>query len=216
VITVRDGEGNIAYSGPTVFLPQNATFFSFGVVKAAAARPQQLGLQGVFYPTFFMDKNGDPQTLMGNDLNPLVSLQVWAGDLNPSGGPQSVYALDTSAARQVMDPSDPKKPLRLDMQPGQTVQLPDGLGSVTFDRVDRWNRIQISQSPGKRLALGGVVLCLLGLLGSLFIRPRRVWVRARRAEGGTLVEVAALDRSGAGDTAAVVRALTQALQEEKK
>jgi cytochrome c biogenesis protein len=54
------------------------------------------------------------------------------------------------------------------------------------------------------------------LLGSLFIRPRRVWVRARRAEGGTLVEVAALDRSGAGDTAAVVRALTQALQEEKK
>ena len=216
VITIRDGEGKIAYSGPTVFLPQNQTFFSYGVVKASAAKPSQIGLQGVFYPTFIMDDRGNPTTLMGNDLNPLISMNVYAGDLNPSGGAQSVYALDTSAATKVMDPEDPKKPLRLDMKPGQTVQLPDGLGSVTFDRVERWNRLQISQSPGKTLALGGVVLCLIGLLGSLFIRPRRVWVRARRGESGTLVEVAALDRSGGGDTAAVVRSLVEALQEEKK
>ena len=49
-----------------------------------------------------------------------------------------------------------------------------------------------------------MVLALIGLLGSLFIRPRRVWVRARREGGGTgtLVEVAALDRSGGGDVAA--------------
>jgi cytochrome c biogenesis protein len=215
VITVRDGQGNVAYSGPTVFLPQDATFFSFGVVKASAAKPEQVGLQGVFYPTFIMDDHGNPTTLMGNDLNPLISMHVYAGDLNPSGGAQSVYALDTSAAKQVMDPDDPKQPLRLDMKPGQTVQLPDGLGSVTFDDVVRWNRVQISQTPGKLLALGGVVLCLIGLLGSLFIRPRRVWVRARRGEGGTLVEIAALDRSGGGDTAAVVRSLVEALQEEK-
>jgi cytochrome c biogenesis protein len=216
VITVRDGQGNVAYSGPTVFLPQNQTFFSFGVVKAAAAKPEQIGLQGVFYPTFIMDDDGNPATLMGNDLNPLISMHVYAGDLNPTGGPQSVYALDTSAAKQVMNPDNPKQPLRLDMKPGQTVTLPNGLGSVTFDKVVRWNRLQISQSPGKDLALIGVVLCLIGLLGSLFIRPRRVWVRARRGEGGTLVEVAALDRSGGGDTAAVVRSLVEALQEEKQ
>jgi cytochrome c biogenesis protein len=216
VITVRDGQGNVAYSGPTVFLPQDASFFSFGVVKAEAAKPEQIGLQGVFYPTFVMDDRGNPTTLMGNDLNPLISMHVYTGELNPGGGPQSVYALDTSAAKQVMTPGDAEKPLRLDMTPGQTVELPNGLGSVTFDDVVRWNRVQISQTPGKLIALGGVVLCLVGLLGSLFIRPRRVWVRARRGEGGTLVEVAALDRSGGGDTAAVVRALTQALQEEKK
>jgi cytochrome c biogenesis protein len=215
VITVRDGQGKVAYSGPTVFLPQNQTFFSFGVVKASAAKPEQIGLQGVFYPTFIMDDKGNPATLMGNDLNPLISMHVYAGDLNPTGGPQSVYALDTSAAKQVMDPTDPKKPLRLDMKPGQTVTLPNGLGSVTFDKVVRWNRDQISQSPGKGLALGGVVLCLIGLLGSLFIRPRRVWVRARTVDGGTLVEVAALDRSGGGDTAAVVRSLAEALQEDR-
>lgn len=215
VITVRDGQGNVAYSGPTVFLPQNQTFFSFGVVKATAAKPQQIGLQGVFYPTFIMDDRGNPATLMGNDLNPLISMHVYAGDLNATGAPQSVYALDTSHATQVMNPKNPKQPLRLDMKVGQTVTLPGGLGSVTFDKVVRWNRLQISQSPGKGLALGGVVLCLIGLLGSLFIRPRRFWVRARRGEGGTLVEVAALDRSGGGDTDAVVRSLVEALQEDK-
>ena len=44
-----------------------------------------------------------------------------------------------------------------------------------------------------------VVLALVGLLGSLFIRPRRVWVRARTQDGVTTVDVAALDRSNGGD-----------------
>ena len=52
VITVRDGEGNIAYTGPTVFLPQDQSFVSFGVVKAPTAKPGQIGLEGLFYPTF--------------------------------------------------------------------------------------------------------------------------------------------------------------------
>ncbi len=37
VVTVRDGNGDIAYSGPTVFLPQDASFLSFGVIKASSA-----------------------------------------------------------------------------------------------------------------------------------------------------------------------------------
>ena len=57
--------------------------------------------------------------------------------------------------------------------------------------------------PAQGVALAGVVLALLGLLGSLFIRPRRMWVRARtRRASGTLVEVAGLDRSSGGDVAA--------------
>jgi cytochrome c biogenesis protein len=80
------------------------------------------------------------------------------------------------------------------------VTLPDGLGSVTFDGLQRWNKIQISRTPGKLVALTGVVAALLGLLGSLFVRPRRLWVRARRRDDGTtLVEVARLDRSSGGD-----------------
>jgi cytochrome c biogenesis protein len=75
-----------------------------------------------------------------------------------------------------------------------------------------WQRIQISHTPGKDVALLGVVLALLGLMGSLFVRSRRVWLRVTEREDGTLVEVAALDRSGGADTDAVLSSLVAALQ----
>ncbi len=204
VITVRDGQGNVAYSGPTVFLPQDQTFLSFGVVKAPSAQPGQIGLEGLLYPTFQL-VDGDPRTIWPDDLEPLVSLSVFTGNLGlDDGKPQSVYLLDTSQATQVMKPDGSGKPLRLDLRLGETQTLPDGLGSVSFEGVEPWVRIQISQSPGKRIALGGVVLALIGLLGSLFIRPRRIWVRARREGGVTMVEVAALDRSGGGEVSDVL------------
>ena len=61
------------------------------------------------------------------------------------------------------------------------------------------------------VALAGVVLALIGLLGSLYVRPRRVWVRARRSDGETHVEVAGLDRSGGGDLAAELHEIVGAL-----
>ncbi len=60
MITVRDGNGDVAYSGPTVFLPQDPSFFSFGVVKAPSARPGQIGLDGVLYPSFALTKERRP------------------------------------------------------------------------------------------------------------------------------------------------------------
>jgi cytochrome c biogenesis protein len=100
----------------------------------------------------------------------------------------------------------------MDLQPGQTARLPDGLGTVTFEEVVPWNKVQISRTPGKLVALGGVVLALVGLLGSLFIRPRRIWVRARGDGDGTLVEVAALERSGGGEVSVVLADIVVALQ----
>jgi cytochrome c biogenesis protein len=91
------------------------------------------------------------------------------------------------------------------------VKLPHHLGSVSFDGIKRWTKIQISQTPGKHVALAGVVLALIGLLGSLFVRPRRVWVRARRRGGVTLVEVGALDRSGGGDVDGVLAGIVAGL-----
>lgn len=211
VITVRDGNGDVAYSGPTIFLPQSQNLLSFGVVKAPYASPEQLGFQGQFYP-FMGTVDGDPVNLMGDigdGSNAMLSLQGFRGDLNLDAGPQSVYALDTSKAN-MMSPGDTGKAFNLRL--GQTAQLPDGLGSISFDDVQQWNRVQISKSPGKEWALLGVSLALVGLLGSLFIRPRRVWVRARRVDGRTLVEIAALDRSGGGDTAAVVTGLAETLR----
>jgi cytochrome c biogenesis protein len=205
VITIRDGEGNIAQSGPSVFLPTNAqTFESFGVVKAPDAQPTQIGLEGTFYPTFAMGRDADgnltmPSSAFGNAIDPLVSLQVYTGDVGLDDGTSaSVYVLDKTKATQLTKANG--QPFRMDLRPGDTVTLPDGLGSVTFEGLQRWNKIQISRTPGKLIALTGVVAALLGLLASLFVRPRRLWVRARRRDDGTtLVEVARLDRSSGGD-----------------
>jgi cytochrome c biogenesis protein len=194
VITIRDGNGDVTSSGPTVFLPTDQTFQSFGVVKAPFAEPKEIGLEGEFYPTFALG-DGMPRSSFGDLVNPLLSLSVYTGDLG-SGG--SVYVLDKANAEQVMKKDG--QPFRLDLREGDTVELPDGLGSVTFEGIERWNKIQISRTPGKLIALTGVVLALVGLLGSLFIRPRRVWVRTRRDENGeTLVDLGALDRSNGGD-----------------
>ncbi|MCW2791924.1 MAG: ResB family protein [Nocardioides sp.] len=210
VITIRDGNGDKVYSGPTIFLPTDQTFRSFGVVKAPDAEPTQIGLEGEFYPTYaFTDATG-PYSAFGNALNPAISMLVYTGDLGMDNGTaQSVYALDKSNTT-LLKKKDGSM-FRVDLQPGESVKLPNGLGTVSFDRVERWNKIQISQTPGKRIALGGVVLALIGLLGSLFIRPRRVWVRAREEGGVTLVEVAALDRSGGGDVAVVIAEIMAAL-----
>lgn len=213
VVTVRGGDGEVAYSGPTVFLPQDATFFSFGVVKALAAEPEAIGLEGFFYP-FFASIEGDPFNVMGDARNPVVSVNVYVGNLGlEDGESQSVYILDKEDATQLEN--DEGRPLRLDLAVGDTAELPDGLGSVTFEGVEPWVRVQVSQTPGKRIALGGVVLALIGLCGSLFIRPRRVWLRVVPHEDGegSYVELAALDRSGGGDTAVVVDDLRLAIVE---
>jgi len=213
IVTVRGGDGEVAYSGPTVFLPQDASFFSFGVVKALAAEPEAIGLEGFFYP-FFASIDGDPFNVMGRDGNPVLSTNVYVGDLGlEDGESQSVYILDKEDATQLEN--DEGRPLRLDLAVGDTARLPDGLGSVTFEGVEPWVRVQVSQTPGKRIALGGVVLALIGLCGSLFIRPRRVWLRVVPADEGegSRVELAALDRSGGGDTAAVVDDLRLAIVE---
>ncbi len=210
VITIRDGEGNVTYSGPTVFLPTDTSFRSFGVVKAPDAKPSQIALDGEFYPTVAFTTDRFPFSLFGKDLAPYISMTVWTGDLGmDDGSPQSVYVLDRDKAKPVQGANGAQA--RVDLALGESQKLPDGLGSVSFDGVEKWNKLQISQTPGKFVALGGVIAALIGLLGSLFIRPRRVWVRTRTENGVTVVEVAALDRSSGGDVSGELQLIQESL-----
>jgi cytochrome c biogenesis protein len=224
-VTVRDGKGQVAFAGPVVFLPEDNTFRSFGVVKVPDAQgpsgPVQLGFEGELYPTYaFTDATG-PFSAFPDAKNPALSMLAYQGDLGLNAGvPQSVYALDKDGLKAIRKADG--KPLRVDLALGQTVELPDGLGSITFDGMSRFVKLQVSRSPGDWVALGGVVLALLGLLGSLFIRPRRVWVRVRREDDPestdgarrTLVEVAGLDRSVGGDLAGEIDEITAKLKEQ--
>ncbi|MCW2848975.1 MAG: ResB family protein [Marmoricola sp.] len=216
-LTVRNADGSIAWSGAQPFLPEDSTFRSFGVVKVPDASQKsgstQIGMEGEFYPTygFIKGKNGGPFSAFPDAKNPAISMLAYRGDLGlDDGKPQSVYALQKKGLTPLKKADG--KPLRLDLGLGATATLPDGLGTVTFDGVSRYVKLQISHTPGQKIALGGVVLALIGLLGSLFIRPRRIWVRARRDGGRTTVEVAGLDRSAGGDLSNEIDALTASLR----
>jgi cytochrome c biogenesis protein len=194
--TVTDGSGEVAWDAPVPFLPQDSTFASFGVLKVPGAEPQQLGFDGLFLPTYGFTMERGPFSVFPDARNPVVTMTGYAGDLGIDGGePQSVYALDTDEMTQ-MEKAD-GSPFRLDLAPGRTVQLPDGQGSVRLNGYQRWVKLQISHTPGKEVALGGIVLGLVGLMGSLFVRRRRVWVRVVPGPDGrpSYLEVGGLDRS---------------------
>jgi cytochrome c biogenesis protein len=222
-ITVRDGQGAVAYSGPVVFLPEDSTFRSFGVVKVPDAEgpdgPVQLGFEGELYPTYAFTAATGPFSAFPDAKNPALSLLAYRGDLGLDDGvPQSVYSLDKKHLSPIRNAAG--KPLRVDLMLHQSVTLPDGLGTVTFDGMSRFVKLQVSRSPGDLIALTGVILALLGLLGSLFIRPRRIWVRVRRDDTPerpagprrTLVEVAGLDRSAGGDLSGEIDQITARLK----
>ncbi len=210
LVTVRDGEGNVAYKGPAVFLPQDSTFASFGVIKVPDAMPEQLGFEGLFLPTYGFTMATGPFSRFPDALDPVMSVLAYHGDLGlDTGEPQSVYELDKDKL-EVMKHED-GRPFRVDIAMGQTKQLPGG-ASISFDGVQRWVKLQVSDKPGKGLALGGVLLAITGLLGSLFIRPRRAWVRVRREGGRTVVELAGLDRSSGGDLADEIDELETQIQ----
>ncbi|MBK7721262.1 MAG: cytochrome c biogenesis protein ResB [Austwickia sp.] len=180
-ITVRDGQGAVAYREPTPFLPQDNVYRSVGVVKVPAAKPSQLGFTGLFLPTAYIDAGG-PNSAFPDLRNPELILTAYEGEVYPGALPQSVFALDTSKMTQLKDAKG--SPLRLRLRPGDTVALPGGRGSVTFERVDRWAGLSVRYDPAKPLALAGSVAALLGLAASLLVRRRRVFVRIRPAERG--------------------------------
>lgn len=175
-LTVRDGNGDIAASGPTIFLPVDPAFTSDGVVKAPDARPTSLALQGLFLPTAVDGPDGMGVSAYPGAVNPIVQLSAYTGDLGlDDGTPQSVYALDFDDLDRVRGSDG--KPWRVSLAPGETVQLPDGLGSVTFDGLSRFANFQIARDPGKELSLVAAILLMLGLTTSLAVPRRRVWVR---------------------------------------
>jgi cytochrome c biogenesis protein len=203
VVTVRGGDGKVAYRGPAVFLPQDTSFSSYGVVKVPDASPQQLGFEGLFLPTYGFTMQRGPYSQFPAALDPVLSLVPYHGDLGlDNGRPQSVYSLDKAHLRTFHSSDASLGPVkRIKLSVGQTVKLPDGRGSIRFDGVRRWVKLQVSHSPGKGVALVGVLLGIVGLMLSLFVRPRRAWVRVGRRDRRTVVEVGGLDRSSGGDLA---------------
>ncbi|KNX39128.1 cytochrome C biogenesis protein [Luteipulveratus halotolerans] len=183
VITVRDKAGKVVYRKATPFLPQDNTYKSVGAVKVTGAAPKQLGFAGFFIPSLdFTEEEGPVSTFPGL-RRPALVLTAFEGDLFPDGRPQSVYTLNTAKMTQLKNTDG--QPTRLLVEPGKTVQLPGGRGSVTLEQnVPRWAGLSVRSDPGKMPALAGALLGLLGLVMSLTLRRRRVFVRVAPADSG--------------------------------
>jgi cytochrome c biogenesis protein len=190
VITVRNGAGQVLMNEATPFLPQDANYKSVGAVKVSAASPKQLGFFGFFLPSEYLDKDAGPSSFFPDLKNPALALGVYEGELYPQGRPQSVYTLSTERMTQLKNARG--EPLRLLLKPGQTIQLPGGRGSITFDAVRRWAGLSVRYDPGKLLALIGAIAALGGLIASLMIRRRRVFVRVWPAGQRTVVSIGGL------------------------
>ena len=196
IVTVTDGDGDVAFSGPVVFLPQDGNFTSAGVIKAPDGRPDRLAFEGIFAPTATVDQRG-PRSLFPDAIDPALYVNAWSGPpREETGVPESVYSLNTAGLTQLKDAKG--QPLRILLRPGTSYTLPDGQGSIRMDGVTRWVKLQVSDTPGMAISLSAIGLAVLGLCFSLFIRPRRIWVRTQvDADGRRLIEVGGLDRADA-------------------
>ncbi len=198
VLTVRDGNGDMALSGPVTFLPRDANYTSLGVVKVADAAPEQIGIQGLLLPTAVVDPERGPISVFPDATDPKLFFTAFVGDLGLDDGvPQSVFRLDTDDMTQLT--TDDGDVFSAVIAPGETIDLPDGAGSVTFERLERFAALDVRADPAKNWALVFAVLAMVGLVASLFVPRRRVWVRVQAVAGDggaprTVVDVAGLAR----------------------
>lgn len=199
-VTVRDPDGDVTFAGAVPFLPQDTVYTSQGVIKVPdVTSGPQIGLQGVLLPTAEQVADGIYRSVDPQPTDPLLALAVWTGDLGLDDGvPQNVYQLDETGLTQSLD--DEGLPVTLYLRPGETVDLPDGLGTLTFDALPRFVALDLRHDPSLAWVLTFALLAFAGLATSLFVPRRRVWLRLRPAEdegpgsGRTVVTAAALAR----------------------
>lgn len=211
VVTVKDGEGKVAFQGPVITIPTDGAYTSLMVIKVPDAKPNQLGFVGFFLPTALVDDKG---VAFGSDpdpFNPQLNLNAYTGDLGlDSGVPRNVYTLDTSGMKEIN--SRNLKAGGIVLVPGQSYTLPGGNGSISFDGIKRFAALDIRHDPGQGYVLVFALLALAGLMASLFLNRRRVWVRTgNHPDGRTMVEFGLLARGEdhrlAGEYAAINKAL---------
>jgi cytochrome c biogenesis protein len=161
-------------------------------------RKNQIAIQGLFAPTEFLHG-----TLLSSSFpalnDPAVAIDVYKGDTGlDTGKPQSLFNLDSGLIEQ----NRLVKKARVNLTVGESTRLDDGT-VVRFDGAVPFINVQVSHDPAQVWVLVFAMTMMAGLLVSLVVRRRRIWIRIRPAEAGTVsVELGGLartDNSGWGD-----------------
>ncbi|MEP6648706.1 MAG: cytochrome c biogenesis protein ResB [Lapillicoccus sp.] len=211
VVTVRNAAGDVLYQQATPFLAQDNLYTSVGAIKVGAARPTGLAFSGFFLPTAEPTYANGPASVFPDARDPELALSVWEGDLFAGNRPQSVYTLDTTNLTQLTKAD--RTPLLIRLKPGQRYELPGARGSITFDAVDRFAGLSARVDPGKELTLVAAIATILGLVASLLVRRRRIFVRVRPEDdpSRTLVAIGGLARTSDPGLGAVLAGLRDEL-----
>jgi cytochrome c biogenesis protein len=221
-ITIRNADDVVVFSESVPFLPQDTNMTSLGVIKVPDGMPEQLGLVGFFYPTQAPLTTGAFASAYPALVNPVMTLDVYEGDLGIDGTPRSVYTLDTGEMTQLTGRAIDVASIEL--APGETADLPGGLGSITFENeapadaegydqsVKRFVSLSIHRDAAATWVLVFAVTALLGLLAALFVPRRRLWVKATAHDGALHLEYAGLAR---GEDPAIAAALDQLAQRHR-
>ncbi|MEV0152891.1 cytochrome c biogenesis protein ResB [Micromonospora sp. NPDC050686] len=160
----------------------------------------QMAFTGLYLPTA-PDSPPYVRSQYPAERNPALNLIAYRGNLGLDAGiPGSVYKLDQ---RQV-DAGRVKQVGDKLLRRGQSWQLDDGT-TVEFLGTERYVTLSVRKDPGSTLLLVSSGTLLVGLMGSLFGRRRRVWFRVvppggdpgnrSPTSGSSLVEAGGLPRT---------------------
>ena len=125
--------------------------------------------------------------------DPAVAIDIYKGDTGlDTGLPQSIFSLDQEMIAQ----GRLVKQDRVNLMPGESATLSDGT-VVRFDGAKEFVNLQVSHDPAQTWVLVFALTMMGGLLVSLVIKRRRIWVRLT-ADGDsrrTVVELGGLART---------------------
>ncbi len=209
-VTFPDGQTR---TSTVQWRPDNPrTLLSSGVVRidppagaypdAGERRQHQIAIQGLLAPTEQLEG-----TLLSSSfpalIAPAVAVDIYSGDTGlDTGRPQSLYSLDPHLIEQ----HRLTRVKRVNLRVGDSVRVDQGPAAgtvVRFDGAVPFVNLQVSHDPGQIWVLVFAIAMMAGLVVSLLVRRRRVWVRLTPAPAGTVnVELGGLartDNSGWGD-----------------
>ncbi|MFL6251529.1 MAG: cytochrome c biogenesis protein ResB [Actinomycetes bacterium] len=191
VVRVQDRTGKELLAPQEVLtLRDPASEVSNGAVKVTRSTPQ-VGLQMVLFTGLRTGPDCPPGMDFCNDprlSRPVLVVLAYQGDLQADRA-QSVFSLDHSRLRPLGD-----RPLLL--PPGRSGRLANGM-VVSFTGLKQYSVLTLARDPGVPVVAVGAALLLCGLIPSLYVSRRRVWVRAVPAGPGTTrVELAGLALQG--------------------
>ncbi|WKK11119.1 cytochrome c biogenesis protein ResB [Rhodococcus ruber] len=183
------------------FAPEDATtFLSSGALRfdppggtypdPDERRRNQIAIEGLFAPTAAF--NGTLLTSVFPDMrDPAVAVDIYKGDTGlDTGIPQSIFSLNAEMINQ----GRLVKQARVNLRPGEHTTLTDGT-TVRFDGAEEFAYLQVSHDPAQNWVLVFAITMMGGLVASLVIKRRRIWVRLRPAGRGTAVELGGLART---------------------